>query len=130
MHLSYTKDFHDAFMGNFVAYHRGTANLNQRFGTMLDVTAYANLTYGVYGQLSGSNLPAGTSVNQGVRQDVNVDAGLKAHFEISRMFSALLSYRLRAVFTNFKVVSSQTGDILDVGSYNANELMASVSLRY
>ncbi len=129
LHIGYTHDFTDAFMGNFVDYHRGSLSLNQRFGTMMDVTAYAHLTYGVYGALSGTNLPAGTSINQSSRTDINVDAGLKANFEVSRMVGALLSYRLRGVFTDF-VVKSQSDDILDVGSFVAHELMAALTLRY
>lgn len=129
VHLNYTHDFRDAFMGNFVDFHRGTVSLNQRFGTIMDVTVYTNLTYASFGALDGSNLPAGTKINTKVRQDVNIDAGLKAHFEVSRIVGAVLSYRLRGVFTNFQV-TSQTDELLDVGSYTAHELMASVSLRY
>jgi len=124
LHLNYTHDFHDAFMGNFVDYHRGSASLNQRFGTMLDVTVYGNVTYGVYGALDGSNLPAGTSVNIAQRVDINLDAGVKAGFEVSRILGAELSYRVRGVFTNFEV-RDQNDQLLDVGSYVANELMAS-----
>ena len=129
VHLNYNHDFRDAFMGNFVDYHRVGGDLNQRFGTMLDVTVYGYLTYGVFGALDGSNLPAGTKINTSERVDINVDTGVKAHFEVSRMVGALLSYRLRGVFTNFQV-STQSDELLDVGSYTAHELLAAVSLRY
>lgn len=129
VHLNYTHDFHDAFMGNFTEYHRFGGDLNQRFGTIMDVTVFANVTYAVFGELDGSNLPAGTKINTKIRQDVNLDAGVKAHFEISRGVGALLTYRVKGVFTNFQV-STQSDELLDVGSYTGHELMAAISLRY
>lgn len=137
VNLDYTHNFYDAFMGNFVDFHRGSASLNQRFGAMLDVTLYGTVTYGVYGALAQDSINqiaaqtkdvTGISVAP-VRTDVVLDAGIRANFEISRVLGAGLSYRFNGVFTDF-VVKTTDNRILDVGSYTSNELQASLTLRY
>ncbi len=134
LHLQYTHDFADAFYGNYVEFHRGTLKLSQRFGQILDVTAHGGFGYGVYGlynpvETGATGLPVFGSISQANRKDYTLDAGLDANFELARLVSVQVGYRVRGVFTSFKVTAVDAS-VLDVGAYTAHEIQAGVTLRY
>jgi hypothetical protein len=131
LNIGYSRDFRDAFYGNYFAYHRGSFKLSQRFGTILDVSGWADLTYGEY----GTYLPTGSASSVAVniipnRKDFQLDGGLTADFELARLLGMQVSYRTRGVFTSYKVLSEDKSKVLDVGSYVGHEILAGLTVRY
>ena len=126
LHIGYSRDFRDSFYGNYVEFHRGSVSLSQRFGTMLDVNAWFNGTYGTY----GAYVPTvAVSLKQRNRVDTALDGGIRASFEVSRLIGMSIGYRFRGVLTSYRV-SSLSDSVIDLGAYSAHEISAGVSLRY
>ena len=130
--LGYAHDFRDAYYGNYVDFHRGSLQLRQRFGNILDVTAGFAVNYGVYGAVGADALAKSllvVNISQKNRKDTALDGNLTATFDVARWFAMDIGYRLRAIMTDYKI-TSKDGTILDVGSFTAHEVFASAILRY
>ncbi|MCO4761600.1 MAG: outer membrane beta-barrel protein [Myxococcales bacterium] len=125
--VGYARDFRQSYYGNFIDTNRGTVSLQQRFGRLMEVTAWFNFTYGMYGAFS--EIPANTSVTQLNRKDYMLDGGLRALIEVSRLIGVQVGYTLRGVITNFKITSADDR-VLDVGAFMAHEIYAGLSIRY
>ena len=126
LHIGYSRDFRDSYYANFMQFHRGSVSLSQRFGTMLDVNAWFNATYGTYGAYKPN---IGVKLQQLNRIDTQLDGGIRANFEVSRLIGMDIGYRFRGVITNYRI-SSLNDDIIDLGAYSAHEIFAGVVLRY
>ena len=126
--LGYSRDFRQSYYGNFIDANRGSFSLQQRFGNLMEVTGWFNFTYGLYGEFR--NIPANTQVTQANRKDYQLDGGVRARIEVSRLIGVHVGYTLRGVITDFRIQSSVNQAVLDVGAYTAHEIFAGVSLRY
>lgn len=126
--VGYSRDFQQAYYGNFIDANRGSVSLQQRFGNLMEVTGWFNFTYGLYGEFR--DIPANTKVTQANRKDYMLDAGLRATIEVSRLIGVQIGYRLRGVITNFRIESSVDDSVLDVGAFTAHEIFAGLALRY
>lgn len=134
--LGYTHDFRDAFYGNFVDFHRGWVNMNQRFGQIMDVKVAFGASYGMYGAYDPYKFLQNINytISQTNRKDVALDGSIVAGFEVARLISMDVGYQLRSIITDYKISVGngvpQAGAVLDVGGYTAHEIYASVTLRY
>ncbi len=126
--LSYDRNFSDSFYGNFFVTDSGTISLRQSFGSLMSATAWFTGAYAQYGKYARPP-PSGVTITQAVRKDVQLNGGIRATIEVSRMLSANLGYQLRGVSTDFKLASTD-GRVLDAGAYLAHEIFAGVSVRY
>mgnify|MGYP002629056695 CR=1 FL=1 len=126
--VGYSRDFQQSYYGNFVDANRGSLSLQQRFGNLMEVTAWFNFTYGIYGEFR--DIPANTKVTQANRKDYMLDAGIRSSIEVSRLIGVQVGYTMRGVITNFRIQSSVDDSVLDVGAYIAHEIFAGISLRY
>lgn len=126
--LGYSRDFQQSYYGNFIDANRGSFSLQQRFGNLMEVTGWFNFTYGLYGAFR--NIPANTKVTQANRKDYQLDGGVRARVEVSRLIGVHVGYTLRGVVTDFRIQSNLNNAVLDVGAYTAHEIFAGISLRY
>lgn len=126
--VGYSRDFQQAYYGNFLDANKGSFTLQQRFGNLMELTGWFNFTYGVYGEFR--DIPANTKVTQANRKDYILDGGLRARIEFSRLIGVEVGYTLRGVLTNFRIESTQNDAVLDVGAYTAHEIFAGLAIRY
>ena len=69
-------------------------------------------------------------MSQANRKDYILDGGLRAQIEFTRLIGLTVGYTVRGVVTNFRIESTQTNKVLDVGAYVAHEIFAGVAIRY
>jgi hypothetical protein len=139
--LGYGRDFRDSFIGNYSEFHRGYLTLQQRFGAVMDVRGefgFGRTRYGAWypqnakGELN-PNITAGVGGGDtNHRTELPMDASLIANFEMARLVGLEVGYRLRKVITDYRVqtIVADRDVVLSAGAYTANELFASLTLRY
>lgn len=139
--LGYMRDFRDSFIGNYSEYHRGYLTLQQRFGHVMDVRGefgFGRTRYGAwFPQDKNGNLNPNITAGIGGgdtnhRTELPMDASLISNFEVARYVGLQVGYRLRKVISDYRV-QTVVGDqdlVLSAGSYTANELFATFTLRY
>jgi len=126
--VGYSRDFQQAYYGNFIDANKGTVTLQQQLGSLMTLHAWFAFTYGIYGEFR--DIPANTKVTQANRKDYILDGGLRGQIEFTRLVGMTVGYTVRGVLTNFRIESTQSDKVLDVGAYVAHEIFAGLALRY